>query len=172
MDKIIKPLWAFIPLLLLLWCPPVSAEYCRVKAEGQSGSCTFKVDRIPHNSQIIISYTQQGWSMLIAVFLDEFAIIEGPATVKIKGSKKHTIEHITTQRDMTPDGRMMEAAIYRVSEELLHELGSAKGKVRFWLQGEEIKKDKEVEVAASLFSDMDAYIEETKTELSILFQDQ
>ena len=106
------------------------------------------------------------------VFMDEFAIIEGPATVKTKGGKPHTIEHIKTQRDMLSSGRMMEAAIYTVSEELLRELGQASGKVRFWLQGEEIKKDKEVEVAASLFSDMDAFIEETKTELAILFQDQ
>lgn len=172
MDKIIKPLWALIPLLLLLWCPPVSAEYCTVKTEGKASSCIFKVDRIPNNSQIIISYTQQGWSMLIVVFLDEFAIIEGPATVKIKGSKKQLIEHVKTQRDMTPGGRMMEAAIFKVSEELLRELGSARGKVRFWLQGEEIKKDIEVEVAASLFSDMDAYLTETKTALSILFQEQ
>lgn len=172
MAKMMKSFWALIPLILLLWCPPASAKYCTVKAEGKSRSCIFKVDRIPHNSQIIISYTKQGWSMLIVVFMDEFAIIEGPATVKIKGGKKHTIEHMTTQRDMTPSGRMMEAPIYKVSEELLRELGHAKGKVRFWLRGEEIKKDKEVEVAASLFSDMDAYIEETKTELAALFQDE
>ncbi len=163
---------ALISLIVWLWCPPASAEYCTVEAEGKNRSCIFKVDRIPHNSQIIISYTKQGWSMLIVVFMDEFAIIEGPATVKTKGGEPHTIEHIKTQRDMLSSGRMMEAAIYTVSEELLHELGQASGKVRFWLQGEEIKKDKEVEVAASLFSDMDAFIEETKTELAILFQDQ
>ena len=163
---------AVMVLMILLWCPPVFAKYCTVKSEGSSRSCIYKVDRIPNNSQIIISYTKQGWSMLIVVFLDEFAIIEGPATVKTKKGEKQTIEHLTTQRDMTPGGRMMEAAIYKVSEELLRELGNAKGKVRFWLKGKQIKKDKEVEVAASLFSDLGEYIDETKTELSVLFQDQ
>lgn len=171
MGKVIKSIWVLIPLLLLLWCPPASAKYCSVKAEGKSRSCIYKIDRIPHNTQIIISYTKQGWSMLIVVFLEEFAIIEGPATVKAKKVKKQTIEHIKTQRDMTPGGKMMEAAIYRVSEELLRGLGNSSGKVRFWLKGEEVKKDVEVEVAASLFGDIGEYIDETKTELGVLFQE-
>lgn len=167
-----KFLLALLSLMVLLWCPLASAEYCKVNDEGKVKSCIYKVDRIPHNSQIVISYTRQGWSMLIVVFMDEFAIIEGPATVQTKGGKKHTLEHISTQRDMVSSGRMMEAAYYKVSEELLRELGQAKGKVRFWMQGEDIRKDKEVEVAASLFSDMDAYIEETKTKLAVLFPDE
>ena len=111
--------------------------------------------------------------MMIAVFLDEFAMIEGDATVQ-PGKRKdiQSIEYVTTHRDMTPEGLMMEAPIYRVSEQLLHELGEAKGKVRFWLAGNSSKKDEEVEVAAGLFSDIDAYISETKTVLGVLFKDQ
>ncbi len=67
---------------------------------------------------------------------------------------------------------MMEAAVYMVSESLLRDLGNSKGKVRFYLDGSLSKKDEEVEVAASLFSDIDAYIDETKTVLAVLFEDE
>jgi len=167
-----KTIWTFILVTVFLWCSPVSAEYCKIKSESNTRSCTFKIDRIQNNTQIVISYTNQGWSMMIAVFLDEFAMIEGDATVQ-PGKRKEiqSIEYVTTHRDMTPEGLMMEAPIYKVSEKLLHELGEAKGKVRFWLAGSS-SKDEEVEVAAGLFSDIDAYISETKTELGVLFKDE
>lgn len=170
MINIKKSLWALMPSILLLWCIPASAEYCTVKSERETVTCIFKVERIENNSQLVISYTRQGWSMLIAVFVKDFAIIEGPATVELKNGDQYKIEHIKTQRDMTPEGRLMEAAIYTVSEDLLHELGNAKGKVRFYLQGEAIRKSIEVEVAASMFDDLDAYITETKTRLAPIFE--
>lgn len=167
-----KTVWTFIFAAFFLCCSPVFAEYCVVKSGRESISCTYKINRIPKNTQIIISYTKHGWSMMIAVFLDEFAMIEGDATVKPGKGEIQIIEHLTTQRDMTPAGLMMEAPIYQVSEELLRELGNAKGKVRFWLSASEAKDGEvEVEVAASLFSDIDEYIAETKTELRVLFED-
>lgn len=166
-----KIIWTFIIVMLFLWCSPVSAEYCTVKSDGKSTSCIYKISRIPKNTQIVISYTQQGWSMLIAVFLDEFVMIEGDATVKPGRGEIQSIEHVTTRRDMTPEGLLMEAPIYRVSEELLRELGNSRGKIRFWLAASE-SKDKEVEVAASLFSDIDEFIDETKAKLDILFEDE
>ena len=155
-----------------LWCSPASAEYCTFKSESNLRSCIYKIDRIQHGTQIVISYTSQGWSMMIAVFLEEFAIIEGESTVKPgRGEELQTIAHVTTRRDMTYEGRMMEAPIYKVSEDLLHQLGKAKGKVRFYLAADS-KKDIEIEVAASLFSDIEEYISETKTALGVLFKDE
>jgi hypothetical protein len=98
-------------------------------------------------------------------------MIEGDAKVKTKNGEMQSIEYISTRRDMT-GGRLMEAAVYLVSEPLLHELGNAKGKVRFYLAATDAKKDVEVEVAASNFEDIDAYISETKTLLSDLFKDE
>ena len=166
-----KTLWIFILLAIFSWSSPVSAEYCTFKSDKNVRSCIYKIDRIQHNSQIIISYTRQGWTMMIAVFLDEFAIIEGDAKVRPGKGKMLSIEHVTTRRDMTPGGRMMETPIYLVTEAQLREFGNAKGKIRFYLTASE-SKDEEVEVAASLFSDIDAYITETKSVLGVLFEDK
>jgi CRISPR/Cas system-associated exonuclease Cas4 (RecB family) len=106
---------------------------------------------------------------MIVVFLDDFAMIEGDAKVKTKNGEAQSIEYVSTRRDMIGN-RMMEAAVYLVSEPLLHELGTAKGKIRFYLAGSDSKKDVEVEVAASNFEDIDAYISETKTVLEDLFK--
>lgn len=163
----------FFAAMMTLWNSPASAEYCSVQAEGKARSCTFRVDRIPNNSQIVISYTQQGWSMMVVVFLDEFAIIEGPAKLKIHKGETFTMEHVKTRRDLTPRGRMMEAAIYRANEELLRAMGQSGGKIRIYLAASEGEDPEiEVEVAASLFSDIDTYIEETKTELGVLFKEE
>jgi len=167
-----KSLWMFILVAVFLWCSPASAEYCKVKSDGTSRTCIYKIDRIPHNSQIVISYTREGWTMMIAVFLKEFALIEGDAKVKSSEGGEQSIEYVSTSRDMTAGGTLMEAAIYKVSESLLRDLGHSKGKVRFYLAGSASKKDKEVEVAASLFSDIDAYIDETKTVLKALFPNE
>lgn len=155
----------------LLWSPSAFSKYCSIKEGSNARSCVYRVDRIPKSTQIIISYTQQGWSMMIAVFFDEFAIIEGTAKVKIHKGDTFDIEHVSTRRDMTPGGRMMEAAIYRVSEELLREMGRAKGKIRIYL-ATDATGEEEIEVAAKLFHDLDAYIEETRAELGALFEEE
>jgi len=166
-----KAFWILISTAVFLWCSPAYAEYCTVKSDGGGTSCIFATKRTPKDTQVVISYTKQGWSMMVAVFLKEFAIIEGDARVEIKKGPTHTLEYVSTRRDMTPRGRVMEAPVYMVSEALLHDLGSAKGKTRFWLAADK-PKEVEVEVAASLFEDIEAYIAETKTVLAELFKEE
>jgi hypothetical protein len=168
-----KTILALGLVALFMWSSPVSAEFCKKKSTGNAISCMYKIDRIEKKSQIIFSYTRQGWSMMIVVFLEEFQMIEGSAKVKPgRGTDTQSIEYVTTRRDMTPEGEMMEAPIYKVSEELLHVLGKAKGRVKFWLPGGLSRKDLEVKLTGSLFSDIEAYITETKSELGVLFQEQ
>lgn len=164
-----KAIWMFVLLTVFLWSSVASAEYCKVGSGGKETSCVYKINS--KNSQIIISHTQRGWSMMIKVFLEDFAMIEGDAKVKTKNGEMQNIEYVSTSRDMA-GRRTMEAAVYMVSEELLHELGNAKGKIRFYLAGTNTKQDVEVKVAASDFEDIDAYISETKSILGELFKDE
>ena len=109
---------------------------------------------------------------MIAVFLKkDFAMIEGDSKAKTKNGETHNLEYVTTRRDMTTTGRMMEAPVYMATEALLHDLSNAKGKVRFWLAADD-PKEVEVEFAASLLSELDAYVAETKMVLSDLFEDE
>jgi len=167
-----KNLSILVALVIFLCCTPTpaSAKYCKVNDEGKATSCLYKTKRTPDNAQIVISYTQQGWSMMIAIFLDEFSMIEGNARAKAKKGEEHTLEFVNIRRDMLYTGRVMEAPVYLVSEEMLHEFSNAKGKVRFWLNALDTK-DVEVEVAAGLLSGVDDYIAETKSLLGELFED-
>jgi len=166
-----KAFWVLLSVAILSWCSPAVAEYCSVSSDGAETSCIFKTKRAPKDTQVVISYTRQGWSMMIAVFRKEFAIIEGDSRVELKKGPTHTIKYVSTRRDMTTDRRLMEAPVYLVSESLLHDLGKAKGKARFWLTAED-PKEVEIKLAASLFSDIEAYISETKTVLGALFDEQ
>ena len=166
-----KTFWTLILLATALVSSPAMAEFCTVSSEGNSTSCVFKTERTPKNAQVVVSYTQQGWSMMVAVFLEEFAMVEGDSKVKTKKGEMYSLEYVTTRRDMTPAGKVMEAPVYLASEELLHELSNAKGKVRFWLSAEK-PKEVEAEFAASLFEDLDAYVAETRMVLSALFEDE
>ncbi|MGA9574385.1 MAG: hypothetical protein WBS20_10620 [Lysobacterales bacterium] len=167
-----KAFWISIAFAIFFWSSAASAEYCMVSPENKT-SCIYKINRIPHNSQIIISYTQQGWSMMIVVFRDEFAIIEGDSRVETKHGEEQTIKYVSTRRDMV-SGKMMEAALYMVTEPQLREWANASGKIRFYLAATALKKGKEVEVevAAKNFADVDAYIAETKTVLADLFEEK
>ena len=170
--KEMKIIWTFIFLSIFLWCSTASAEYCTVKPEEKSTSCMFKTKRNPKDAQIVVSYTQQGWSMMIAVFLKkDFAMIEGDSIARTKNGETHSLKYVTTRRDMTTTGRMMEAPVYMATEALLHDLSNAKGKVRFWLAADD-PKEVEVEFAAKLLSELDAYVAETKTVLGELFEDE
>ncbi len=167
----VKAFWTVLLLAMVIWSAPASANYCRVDNEDSKTSCIYKADRIPKGTQIIISYTRQGFSMMIVVFRDEFAIIEGDAKVQTRHGEPHTIKYVSTRRDMT-HGKMMEAALYLVDEEVLQELGQARGKIHFYLANTDAKKDVDVEVAASNFEDIADYIAETKSVLSVLFDEQ
>jgi len=167
----VKVFWTILFLAAINWATPVFATYCKVDTADDKTTCIYKADRIPKNTQIIISYTQQGWSMMIVVFLDDFAMIEGDAKVETKDGEAYTLRYVSTRRDMT-HGKMMEAALYMVDESVLRELGQAKGKVHFYLANTDAKEDVDVKVAASNFEDIDAYIAETKTVLASLFKEQ
>ena len=109
--------------------------------------------------------------MIAVFFKKDFAMIEGDATAQTKNGELHNLEFIDIRRDMTPRGRMMEAPIYIAPEALLRDMSNAKGKIRFWLSAGD-PKEVEAEFAASLFSELDAYITETKTVLGALFEDE
>jgi len=166
-----KTFWTLTLLAMISWCSPVMAEFCTVDAEDNSTQCIFKTKRNPKNAQIVVSYTQQGWSMLVAVFLKEFAMVEGDSRVTTKDDKEYSLKYISTRRDMFPSGRVMEAPLYLATEEMLLKLSTAKGKVRVWLAAED-PEEVEVEFASSLFSDLDEYVAETKTVLGDLFEAQ
>lgn len=156
-----KAIWTVLLLAVIAWSAPASATYCKVEAGDNKTSCIYKTERVSKGAQIVISYTQQGFSMTIVVLLKEFAIIEGDAKVQTKHGEPHTLKYVSTRRDMTR-GRMMEAAQYLVDEKVLQELGQAKGKIHFYLANTDAKEDVDVEVAASSFEDIGAYIAETK----------
>lgn len=109
---------------------------------------------------------------MIAVFLKkDFAMIEGDSKAQTKNGEVHKLEFVTIRRDITFTGRMMEAPVYMVTEDLLHDMSNSKGKVRFWLAAED-PKEVEVEFAAGLFEELDAYVAETRTVLAELFRDE
>lgn len=168
-----KALWVVIAASVLFWSAPVFAEYCTVKPEDNSTSCVFTTKRNPKDAQIVVSYTKQGWSMMIAVFLKkEFAMLEGDSTARTKNGDTHKLKFITIRRDMTINRRMMEAPVYLVDEALLLDMANAKGKVRFWLAAENPKDEVEAEFSAKLFKGIDDYVAETKMVLSELFPDE
>ena len=167
-----KALWVLVTASVFLWSAPVFAEYCTVKPEDKSTSCVFTTKRNPKDAQIIVSYTKQGWSMMIAVFLKkEFAIIGGDSTAKTKNGEIHELKFVTIRRDMTINRRIMEAPVYLVDEALLHDMANAKGKVRFWLTAEK-PKEVEAEFSSKLFKGLDDYVAETKMVLGDLFPDE
>lgn len=168
-----KILWTAIFVTMFLWSSPVAAEYCTVSPGTDVNSCIFETGRMPNNTQVIISYTKQGWALMIAVFFSEFAMIEGDAKVKIGKGELQNMKFVSTRRDMVANGLLMEAALYKVTEAQLHELGYARGKIRFWLAASEAKNGEvEVKVKSSHFNDIEAYIAETKTALGALFKDE
>lgn len=103
---------------------------------------------------------------MVVIFLDEFAMVEDDAKVKIGKGEKQNMKFVTTHRDITPEGLVMEAAVYQVSEELLHNLSNADGKVRFYLAASQAK-EQQVPVVASRFSKLDEYVAETKSALGL-----
>jgi len=167
-----KTIWTLILLALFFWSSPVLAEFCTVDSESNSTSCVFKTKRAPKDAQVIVTYTQQGWSMMVAVFFKkDFAMVEGDSRVTLKGGETFDLKYVSTRRDLTLDRRMMEAPVYLVSEDLLHALSNARGKVRFWLTAEN-PKEVEAEFSSGLFEDLDAYVAETRMVLSELFEEK
>ena len=164
----------FLTLVLLavfLWCSPSFAEFCNMSSESGATSCTFKSDYTSKDTRIVVTYTPQGWAMTVTVTLEEFAMIEGDATVQTKGGELYKLEYVSTRRDVAPRRKVKEEPVYLVSEALLHELGSAKGKVKFLLVAEE-PKEVEVKFSSGKLDELDAFIAETKIVLADQFQDE
>ncbi|MBT8070625.1 MAG: hypothetical protein HKP21_14040 [Xanthomonadales bacterium] len=161
-----KTLVTIIFLAMFSWSAPVAAKFCNVNEAENKTLCRYKATRLPDNAQIFITYTDQGFSMMIVIFLEEFAMVEGDARMKTKKGEMQTLEYVTTHHDMTPEGLMMEAGVYKVTESMLRELGNARGKVRFWLPANDTK-DQQLKIAASKFSELEEYIEETKSTLGL-----
>ena len=165
-----KTFLTLIVLAVFLWSAPVFAEFCGVSSESAATSCTFKTDYSSKQARISVSYTPQGWAMTVTVTLKEFAMIEGDSKVQTKNGEIYSLEYISTRRDMAPKRRVKEMPVYLVSESFLHELGTAKGKVLFFLSAED-PKEVEVKFSSGQFDDMDAFIAETKTVLADQFKD-
>jgi hypothetical protein len=161
-----KTLLTIMFVAMFSWSAPVAAKFCNVNEAENKTLCRYKATRLPDNAQIFITYTDQGFSMMIVIFLKEFAMVEGDARMKTRKGEVQTLEYITTHHDMTPEGLMMEAAVYKVTEAMLRELGNARGKVKFWLPANDTK-EQELKIAASKFEELEAYIEETKTILGL-----
>ena len=161
-----KTLCTILLTALFIWSAPLSAKYCKTDDAGNTRSCSYSAIGSPDKTQIIVSYTQQGWSMMFAVFVEEFVLIEGDAKFQVDKGEIRTLKHVNTHRDLTTDGLLMEAPIYSIDEALLHEIKNSGGKVRFWLTATE-SKDIEIDVWTRKFSKLDEYIAETKATLGL-----
>ena len=153
-------------MAILFWSATVSAEYCKYNDAGQLRSCTYEAVEGLKGTRFVASYTRQGWALTIAIFVEEFVMLEGDARVKIRGHDEQTIEYVSTTRDVAPDDLVMEAAAYKVSEELLLQLADASGKVRFYvpaLEAEEL----EIRVQSVQFRELVDYVAETKAAVGL-----
>ena len=108
--------------------------------------------------------------MTVTVTFDDFAMIEGDATAQTKDGEVYKLEYVSTRRDVVPRRKVKEEPVYLVSEAFLHEIGSAKGKVKFLLSAED-PKEVVVKVSSGKLDDMDAFIAETKIVLADQFED-
>lgn len=160
-----KTLCTILLTVVALWSAPVSAEFCRYDDAGRVRSCEFKVTGLKKQSQIVISYTQQGWSLMAVVFIDEFIFLEGDGRIEIGKKEPQVLEYVTTRRDVVSRG-MMEAGVFRVDEELLHDIANSDGGIRIYMPASEGEEQK-IKANDSRFSDLERYIAETKAALGI-----
>jgi hypothetical protein len=163
----LKTLCTMLLLATILWTPPLSAKYCKKNSAGKPTSCRFTDNTgRPHDATISISYTQQGWSLMLAFYIKDWLMLEGDAKIKMGDSEIQTIPYVTTRKDITSTEELIEAVVYRPSEELLWELDESSGMIKFWLpssEGEEL----EVKFRAMRFKNLDKFIAETKETLGL-----
>ena len=160
-----KTLLTMLLVALFIWSPPLSAKFCKTDSSTGIVLCRFTdTTGRPHDATIAISLTKQGWAMTIALFLEDWIMLEGDAKVKVGKSDIQTIPYVNTHRDITADNRLMEAGVYLVSEELLMEMNQSGGKITFWLPANDTE-EQEIKFLALRFSKLDEFIEEAKTTL-------
>lgn len=162
-----KVLSTVVILVLLFWSQAASAEFCTRDATGKELSCRYTdTNGRPHNAMMTISYTQQGWSLMVAIFLDEdWKMIEGDGKLRFKDDTVLDLEYATTHRDLTEQGRLMEAAFYMVGEDVLEKIGSSKGSMYFHLPSEQ--GELELKFWTKRFKEMDDFIAETKATVGL-----
>lgn len=148
-------------LAMLFLSASVSAEYCTFDESGRPTSCTYNAVGGLEGSQYIVSYTQQGWALTIALYFEEFVMVEGDATFKVRGHDLQTLEYVTTARDIAAGDLVVEAAVYKVSEEQLLQLANASGKVKFTVPSID-DEDQVIKVQSVQFKELPEYIAETK----------
>lgn len=153
-------------LTISLWSSPIFAEYCTVSKSG-TNLCRFSIAAGTANkASIMISYTNKGWSIMVAAFVDDWVMIEGDARIKIGKGEVQTIKHLITHKDIVDGGGLMEAAVYAVSEDMLHEIADSSGSVRLWLPALE-SEERKVKVWSGRFSKLNEFIAETKSVLGL-----
>ena len=160
-----KILYTALLSLVILWSPAIFAKYCKYNDAGRVRSCEFKVTGLKNNSQIIISYTQQGWSLMAVIYIDEFVLVEGDARIKIGKNEPRTLEYVKTSRDVS-GGKMVEAAVFLTSEDVLHEIANSSRAIRIYLPAAEAE-DQVIKANDSRFDGLEDYIAETKAAVGL-----
>ena len=153
-----------ILLAAMIWAPPVSAKYCTKKPTGMILCRMMDTSGRPYDATLTISYAKQGWSAMVGLFIEHAMIMEGNAKIKIGGGEIQELEYVSTHRDVTPQNLLLEAAVYKISEEQLRQMGESGGFIRFFLPSEETD-ELEIKFWARRFSDIDDFIAETKETL-------
>lgn len=160
-----KVLSTIILLAMTLWATPVFAEYCERNPSTDRLSCKF-IDNNgkPHKAALTLTLTREGYSMMIAVFVDDWLMLGGKTTVKMSDDEPVEIEYKGTRRDITERGLLMEAAVFLVDKEFLQKMHQSKGTIVFSIATE--KKDLEVEFWSRRFKNLDDFIDETQAILN------
>jgi hypothetical protein len=144
-----------------------AAEFCTRDEATDVLSCRYTDNNgRPHDAMMTISLTREGWSLMLAVFLnEEWLMMEGDASVRFKDDSVFELDYLTTHRDLTEQGRLMEAAFFEVEEDLLRKIGNSKGSMYFNVPAE--KGDLELKFWTKRFKDMDAFLAETKATVGL-----
>jgi hypothetical protein len=162
-----KKLACILLILGVAGSQAAAAEFCTRDEATDTLSCRYTdTNGRPHNAMMTISLTQAGWSLMLAVFLDEeWLMMEGDASVRFKDDTVFELDYVTTHRDLTEKGRLMEAAFFKVEEDLLRKIGSSKGSMYFNVPNE--KDGLELKFWTKRFKDMDDFLAETKAAVGL-----
>ncbi len=162
-----KKLVCLLLILGLACSQAASAEYCTRDEAADSLSCRYSdANGRPHNAMMSISLTKEGWSLMLAIFLnEEWMMMEGDSSVRFKDDTVFELDYVTTHRDLTEQGRLMEAAFFKVGEDLLRKIGNTKGSMYFDIPTE--KGNLELKFWTKRFKDMDAFLAETKAAVGL-----
>jgi hypothetical protein len=104
--------------------------------------------------------------MMVAIFVDDWVMLEGDASIQMGDDKVRELKYITSHKDLTEQGALMEAVTFLVSEELLLEMQSSKGTFRITLPAKEAD-DLELKFWTKRYKKLDKFIAETKAALDI-----